>query len=59
MVANTVRIRYPKSLHLAWIPRVDGVFLTASPMDLVQQGAITDVPFIAGMFFVAQFPFVL
>ncbi|KAF8432659.1 alpha beta-hydrolase [Boletus edulis BED1] len=37
-----------QSAHLAWIPRVDGVFLTAEPLHLVQQGAFADIPFISG-----------
>lgn len=37
-----------KSIVLAWMPRVDGVFLTADPQYLVQQGSVADVPFING-----------
>ncbi|KAF8127254.1 Alpha/Beta hydrolase protein [Boletus edulis] len=37
-----------QSLVLAWLPRVDGVFLTADPQYLVQQGSVADVPFING-----------
>ncbi|KAN0088060.1 alpha/beta-hydrolase [Tylopilus felleus] len=37
-----------QSLNLPWMPRVDGVFLTESPMDLVQQGVVANVPFISG-----------
>ena len=38
------------------MPRVDGVFLTESPMDLVQQGVVANVPFISGMLLVFQHP---
>ena len=41
-------VRSSKSLHTAWLPRVDGVFLTANPISLVQQGVVADVPFISG-----------
>jgi carboxylesterase type B len=33
---------------LAWLPRVDGVFLTADPQDLIMQGSVADIPFITG-----------
>ena len=29
-------------------PRVDGVFLTAPPMDLVRRGSVAKVPFVTG-----------
>ncbi|KAG0704092.1 Alpha/Beta hydrolase protein [Suillus ampliporus] len=29
-----------------WLPRVDGVFLTANPQELVSQGSIADIPFV-------------
>ncbi|KAG0695871.1 Alpha/Beta hydrolase protein [Suillus ampliporus] len=29
---------------LAWMPRVDGVFLTANPQDLISQGSIANIP---------------
>ncbi|KIJ08820.1 hypothetical protein PAXINDRAFT_102436 [Paxillus involutus ATCC 200175] len=32
----------------AWMPRVDGVFLTDDPQYLVQQGSVADVPFVTG-----------
>ena len=28
---------------------MDGVFLTANPLHLIQQGVVADVPFISGM----------
>ncbi|KAH6917971.1 carotenoid ester lipase precursor [Coprinopsis sp. MPI-PUGE-AT-0042] len=34
--------------HLPWLPREDGKFFTANPMNLVQQGKIAKVPFVAG-----------
>ncbi|KIJ59046.1 hypothetical protein HYDPIDRAFT_118871 [Hydnomerulius pinastri MD-312] len=37
-----------QSLVLAWLPRVDGVFLTEDPQYLVQQGSVADIPFISG-----------
>ncbi|KIJ12396.1 hypothetical protein PAXINDRAFT_14722 [Paxillus involutus ATCC 200175] len=37
-----------QSLVLAWLPRVDGVFLTDDPQKLVQQGSVADVPFVTG-----------
>ncbi|KAF8895233.1 carotenoid ester lipase precursor [Infundibulicybe gibba] len=37
-----------QSLHLAWLPRADGVFLTDAPQKLVQQGSVANIPFITG-----------
>ncbi|KIJ21000.1 hypothetical protein PAXINDRAFT_66810 [Paxillus involutus ATCC 200175] len=37
-----------QSVVLAWLPRVDGVFLTDSPQHLVQQGSVANVPFVTG-----------
>lgn len=37
-----------QSLELAWLPRVDGVFLTASPFQLVAQGSVAPIPFVTG-----------
>ncbi|KIY52459.1 alpha/beta-hydrolase [Fistulina hepatica ATCC 64428] len=37
-----------QSLDLAWLPRVDGVFLTDLPQQLVADGVIADIPFING-----------
>ncbi|KIY52465.1 alpha/beta-hydrolase [Fistulina hepatica ATCC 64428] len=37
-----------QSLDLAWVPRVDGVFLTDLPTQLVADGVIADIPFING-----------
>ncbi|KAI0671152.1 carotenoid ester lipase precursor [Trametes maxima] len=38
----------PQSLRLAWLPRVDGKFLTDAPQNLVQQGSVANVPFVTG-----------
>ncbi|KAH7885008.1 Alpha/Beta hydrolase protein [Phlebopus sp. FC_14] len=37
-----------QSLKLAWLPRVDGVFLMDDPQHLVQQGSVANIPFISG-----------
>ncbi|KAF8305166.1 carotenoid ester lipase precursor [Clavulina sp. PMI_390] len=37
-----------QSLDLAWLPRVDGVFITEPPFNLVESGAVANVPFITG-----------
>lgn len=36
------------SVNLAWMPRLDGVFLTDSPHQLVINGSVANVPFITG-----------
>ncbi|KZV69978.1 carotenoid ester lipase precursor [Peniophora sp. CONT] len=36
------------SLALPWKPRVDGVFLTDTPQQLVLNGSVADVPFVIG-----------
>jgi len=36
------------SLHSIHFPRVDGVFLTAPPMELVRRGGVANVPFVTG-----------
>ncbi|KIM43069.1 hypothetical protein M413DRAFT_26269 [Hebeloma cylindrosporum] len=36
------------SLHLAWFPRTDGVFLTDDPQKLVQQGKVAKIPYVTG-----------
>ena len=38
------------------MPRVDGVFLTANPLYLIQQGSVADVPIISGMSLVDASP---
>lgn len=38
-----------QSLHLAWCPGADGVFLTDNPQNLVKNGYVADVPFINGV----------
>ncbi|TCD68537.1 hypothetical protein EIP91_010462 [Steccherinum ochraceum] len=37
-----------QSLALAWLPRVDGVFLADTPQNLVLQGSVAKVPFVTG-----------
>ncbi|KAF8627374.1 hypothetical protein AX17_006189 [Amanita inopinata Kibby_2008] len=37
-----------QSLNLAWLPRVDGVFLRDNPQQLVLQGSVANIPFITG-----------
>ncbi|KAH7928749.1 alpha/beta-hydrolase [Leucogyrophana mollusca] len=37
-----------QSLHLAWLPRADGVFLTEPPQHLVRQGSVANIPFVSG-----------
>ncbi|PFH47077.1 hypothetical protein AMATHDRAFT_153021 [Amanita thiersii Skay4041] len=37
-----------QSLKLAWLPRVDGVFLTDNPQQLLLQGKVANVPFVTG-----------
>ncbi|KAE9396133.1 alpha beta-hydrolase [Gymnopus androsaceus JB14] len=39
-----------QSLNLAWLPRVDGVFLTADPQVLVQQGQVAAIPIVSGKY---------
>ncbi|KAJ6498720.1 carotenoid ester lipase precursor [Mycena vulgaris] len=37
-----------QSLVLAWLPHEDGTFLTDNPVRLVEQGKVSNVPFITG-----------
>ncbi|PIL23720.1 hypothetical protein GSI_13470 [Ganoderma sinense ZZ0214-1] len=37
-----------QSLRLAWLPRVDGRFLTDTPQNLVLQGSIAPIPHVSG-----------
>jgi len=37
-----------QSAALAWLPREDGVFLTANPQQLVVSGSVADIPFVNG-----------
>jgi acetylcholinesterase len=39
---------FGQSLALAWQPRVDGVFITQSPLKLVREGKVANIPFITG-----------
>ncbi|KAF9265365.1 carotenoid ester lipase precursor [Marasmius fiardii PR-910] len=47
-INNTPGIFSYQSLHLAWLPRVDGDFLTDSPQKLAQQGKVANIPFVSG-----------
>ncbi|EIW81564.1 carotenoid ester lipase precursor [Coniophora puteana RWD-64-598 SS2] len=47
-VGGTPFIFSYQSLVLAWLPRVDGVFLKDDPQNLVTQGSVANVPFISG-----------
>jgi acetylcholinesterase len=38
----------PQGLVLAWLPRVDGVFLTEPPEYSVLRGHVSNVPLITG-----------
>jgi len=44
----TNKPRILQSLALAWLPRVDGVFLEDDPQELVQQGKVARIPFVSG-----------
>jgi hypothetical protein len=37
-----------QSLHLAWSPRVDGIFLTQPPYEAVASGAYAKVAMVSG-----------
>lgn len=37
-----------QSLRLAYLPRVDGVFLTDTPQNLVLKGSVANIPFVTG-----------
>jgi acetylcholinesterase len=39
-----------QGLVLAWLPRVDGVFLTEPPQHAVLRGHVANVPMITGVF---------
>ena len=38
-----------QSLNLAWLPRVDGQFLTDNPQQLILAGKVANVPFVTGV----------
>jgi acetylcholinesterase len=42
------QLTIPQSLDLAWLPRVDGDFLTDDPQKLVQQGQVAKIPIVSG-----------
>ena len=37
-----------KGLALAWLPRVDGIFLTEPPQHAVVRGHVSNIPMITG-----------
>ncbi|KAG7088712.1 hypothetical protein E1B28_012681 [Marasmius oreades] len=47
-INNTPPIFSYQSLHLTWLPRVDGDFITDVPAHLVQQGKVANIPFVSG-----------
>ncbi|KAH9053688.1 Alpha/Beta hydrolase protein [Lactarius vividus] len=47
-VDGTPSIYSYQSLALAWLPRVDGVFLVDEPHKLIQQGKVARIPFVSG-----------
>ncbi|KAH9060192.1 carotenoid ester lipase precursor [Lactarius vividus] len=38
----------PQSIALVWRPRIDGIFLAGSPLELSRQGKVAKVPFVIG-----------
>jgi acetylcholinesterase len=47
-IDQTAGIFAQQSLHLAWLPRVDGVFLTQPPFNSVENGAYAKIPMVSG-----------
>ncbi|KAH7911646.1 Alpha/Beta hydrolase protein, partial [Hygrophoropsis aurantiaca] len=47
-IDNSPRISSYQSAQLAWLPRVDGVFLTKTPTELVDEDSVAQIPFISG-----------
>jgi len=41
-------IRRPQSMALSWMPRPDNTFIQSSPMDMVEDGRVANVPVING-----------
>ena len=41
-------LTYLQSLKLAWVPQVDGVFLTQNPQLLIAAGKVAGVPMVSG-----------
>jgi len=35
-------------MHLTWLPRADGIFLTDNPQRLVQDGKVANISYITG-----------
>lgn len=47
-IDQTAGIFAQQSLHLAWLPRVDGIFLTQPPFNSVETGAYAKIPMVSG-----------
>ncbi|KAL0062982.1 hypothetical protein AAF712_010113 [Marasmius tenuissimus] len=47
-INNTPGVFSYQALHLTWVPRIDGSFLTDSPLRLAQQGKVANIPFVSG-----------
>ena len=47
---TTADTHFFKSVVLEYLPRVDGVFLTDNPQQLVLRGEVANVPFVAGSY---------
>ncbi|KIK61899.1 hypothetical protein GYMLUDRAFT_243065 [Collybiopsis luxurians FD-317 M1] len=47
-VDATPNILEYQSLQLAWLPRVDGVFLSDNPQTLVKKGKVASIPIVSG-----------
>jgi len=45
---STPSISSYQSVALAWLPRVDGVFLVDAPQKLIQRGEVARIPFVSG-----------
>ncbi|OJA14825.1 hypothetical protein AZE42_11599 [Rhizopogon vesiculosus] len=48
VINQTLNFNSYQSLAVALLPRVDGVFLTANPQQLVLQGSVANIPFVTG-----------
>jgi acetylcholinesterase len=44
-----------QGLVLAWLPRVDGVFLTEPPQHAVLRGHVANVPVITGVYAISHY----
>lgn len=43
-----------QSLHIPWLPGVDGVFITDAPFNLVKNGIVSPVPYVNGVRFLSN-----